>query len=53
MKPSEPKYFQYRFQDDQTSLVVKVESDDSLCSVVSVQDVQVSDVTSCPCTMSR
>ena len=39
--PSEPKYYQYRFQGDESSLVIKVESDDELCSVVSVQDVQV------------
>ena len=39
--PSEPKYYQYRFQGDESSLVIIVESDDDLCSVVSVQDVQV------------
>ena len=40
--PAEPKYYQYRFPAGVSSLVVKVESESSLCSVISVQDVHVS-----------
>ena len=42
VSPSEPKYFEYTFPDDVQSVLVRVTSLSSICSVVSVQDINVS-----------
>ncbi len=40
--PSQPVYFKYSFTAGQSSVVVKIESEDSLCMVFSIQDTKVS-----------
>ncbi|XP_064650536.1 SID1 transmembrane family member 1-like isoform X3 [Lineus longissimus] len=39
VSPSEPKYFEYEFPPGINSVLIKVTSSDSLCTVVSVQDI--------------
>lgn len=38
LTPPEPKYYQYMFDNNTDSVVVKVESDDRLCLLFSIQD---------------
>ena len=39
--PSSPMYYQYTFDEGVDSVLIKVESPDEICMIVSVQDVQV------------
>ncbi|XP_074653774.1 SID1 transmembrane family member 1-like isoform X2 [Tubulanus polymorphus] len=39
VSPSEPKYYMYEFPEHLDSVVVKVTSNSSLCTVISIQDI--------------
>jgi hypothetical protein len=44
VSPSEPRYYDFQFQADMETVVLRVDSDDDICMTVSIQNKSVSSV---------
>lgn len=44
VSPAEPRYYDFKFQEDIETVLLRVDSDDDICMTVSIQNKSVSSV---------